>query len=201
LKQSALKIVLLSLRDTWLDLWTVLVCNVVWWIANLLIIPGPPVTLALFYYTNQMVHEETVNVSDFFKAIPRFWSTGWRWGILNLAILFFLVGDLILTSYQSQTRGAVIFSSIYITLILFWALLQVFALPFLLEQEKTSVFQALRNGAVMMGKKPLFSLFFLFLLLLTLTLGTVAFMLSVALGGAFVAFAGNRAVLDQLETK
>jgi hypothetical protein len=173
---------------------------VVWLIANMLIIPGPPVTLALFYYTNQVVHEETVNISDFFKAIPRFWTTGWRWGILNLAILFFLCGDLILTSYQSQTQGTIFFSGIYITLMLFWILLQVFALPFLLEQEKASVFQALRNGIVMIGKNPIFSLSFLFFILVTLTLGTVAFMLSVALGGALVAFAGNRAVLNQLES-
>jgi hypothetical protein len=200
-KQSALKIVLLSLRDTWLDLWTVLVCNVVWVIANLLIIPGPPVTLALFYYTNQVVHEETVNVSDFFNAIPRFWSTGWRWGILNLAIMFFLIGDLILTSYQSQTQGSIFFSGIYITLIVFWTLLQVFSLPFLLEQKITSVLQALRNGIVMIGKNPFFCLLFLFLLIITLILGTVAFMLSVAFGGALVAFAGNRAVLNQLESQ
>jgi len=78
-------------------------------------------------------------------------------------------------------------------------LLQTFTLSFLLEQEKPSVLQALRNGVVMIGKNPIFSLSFLFLLLLTLTLGTIAFMLSVALGGALVAFAGNRAVLNRLE--
>jgi len=199
LKQSALKIILLSLHDVWIDLWTVLVCNFVWLICVLLIIPGPPVTLALFYYANQTIHEETVNVSDFFKAIPRFWWTGWRWGILNLIVLTLLVGDVILTSYQSQTQPSIFFSGIYFTIIAFWLLLQTFTLSFLLEQEKPSVLQALRNGVVMIGKNPIFSLSFLFLLLLTLTLGTIAFMLSVALGGALVAFAGNRAVLNRLE--
>ena len=199
MKQSALKIILLSLHDVWIDLWTVLVCNFVWLICVLLIIPGPPVTLALFYYANQTIHEETVNVSDFFKAIPRFWWTGWRWGILNLIVLTLLVGDVILTSYQSQTQPSIFFSGIYFTVIAFWLLLQTFTLSFLLEQEKPSVLQALRNGVVMIGKNPIFSLSFLFLLLLTLTLGTIAFMLSVALGGALVAFAGNRAVLNRLE--
>ncbi len=199
MKQSALKIILLSLHDVWIDLWTVLVCNFVWLICVLLIIPGPPVTLALFYYANQTIHEETVNVSDFFKAIPRFWWTGWRWGILNLIVLTLLVGDVILTSYQSQTQPSIFFSGIYFTIIAFWLLLQTFTLSFLLEQEKPSVLQALRNGVVMIGKNPIFSLSFLFLLLLTLTLGTIAFMLSVALGGALVAFAGNRAVLNRLE--
>jgi hypothetical protein len=174
-----------------------MVCNFVWLISVLLIIPGPPVTLALFYYTNRMVHEETVNISDFFKAIPRFWWIGWRWGILNLIALALLAGDILLTSHQSQSVA--LFSGLYFTLGAFWLLLQIFALPFLFEQETLSVQQALRNGAVMIGKNPFFSLSFLFLLLLTLTLGTVTFMLSIAFGGALVAFDGNRAVLNQLE--
>lgn len=200
MKQTALKILLLSLRDTWLDLWTVLVCNIVWLISVPLIIPCPPITLALFYYANQTVHEETVNISDFFKAVPRFWWTGWRWGILNLIVLAVLAGDIFLTSHQSQTPAAIFFSGIYFTAVAFWLLLQIFTLPFLLEQEKPSVLQALRNGAVMIGKNPFFSLSFLFLLLLTLALGVIAFMLSMSLGCALVAFAGNRAVLNQLET-
>lgn len=201
MKQTALKILFLSLRDTWLDLWSVLVCNIVWLIANLLIIPGPPVTLALFYYANQTAHEETVNVTDFFKAIPRYWWIGWRWGILNLIVLVVLVGDVILTSYQSQTPSAVFFSGIYFTIVAFWLLLQIFTLPFLLEQEEPSVVQALKNGVLMIGKNPFFSLSLIFLLLITLAVGVVAFMLSVVLGGTLVAFVGNRAVLNRLETQ
>lgn len=198
MKLTALKIILLSLRDTWLDLWSVLVCNLIWIISILLIIPGPPVTLALFYYANQTVHDESINVTDFFKAIPRFWWTGWRWGVLNLLILLLLFGDAVLTSYQSTTQVSIFLSGIYFTLIAFWLLLQMFTLPFLLEQEKPSVFLALRNGIALIGKNPLFSISFLFFMLLTLTLGTIAFMLSIALGGVFVAFAGNRAVLNRL---
>lgn len=201
MKQSALKILFFALRDTWLDLWSALVCNLVWLVSVVLIIPGPPVTLALFYYTNQVVREEPVNVVDFFKAIPRYWSIGWRWGILHLAILTFLVGDFILTGSQNQIQGTHFFSGLYITLIAFWLLLQTFSLPFLLEQKKPSVIQALRNGIVMIGKNPFFSISFLFLLLVTLALGVIAFMLSLALGGALVAFAGNRAVLNQLQTE
>ncbi len=201
MKQSALKILFSALRDTWLDLWSALVCNLVWLVSVVLVIPGPPVTLALFYYTNQVVREEPVNVVDFFRAIPRYWNVGWRWGILHLAILTFLVGDFILTGNQSQTQGTHFFSGLYVTLIAFWLLLQTFSLPFLLEQKKPSVIQALRNGNVMVGKNPFFSISFLFLLLVTLALGVIAFMLSLALGGALVAFAGNRAVLNQLQTE
>lgn len=200
MKQTALKVLLLSLRDIWLDLWSVLVCNIVWLISVFLIIPGPPATLALFYYANQTVHEEPVNVTDFFRAIPRFWWTGWRWGIINVIAMAVLAGDILLTSHQSQTGVIAFFNGLYFTLFAFWLLLQTFVLPFLFEQETPAMIQALRNSTVMIGKNPFFSLALLLLLLCTLALGTITFMLSVAVGGALVAFAGNRAVIGQLET-
>jgi hypothetical protein len=201
LKQNASKILLLSLRDTWLDLWSALVCNIVWLLSVLLIIPGPPVTLALFFYANQVVHDESVNVTDFFKAIPRYWWVGWRWGILNILVMALLIVDINFTGQQNQTSTAILINSIYVTLMAFWLLLQTYTLPFLFEQEKPSVLQALRNGVVMIGKNPFFSISFLIMLLLILALGTISFMLSLALGGALIANAGNRAVLNRLETQ
>lgn len=187
------------MHDTWLDLWSALVCNIVWLFSILMIIPGPPVTLALFYYANQVIHEETVNISDFFKAIPRYWWVGWRWGFLNLVVLIILIMNVHLTGQQNQTTTGILINSFYITLTAFWFLLQTFTLPILFEQEKPSVLQALRNGVVMIGKNPFFSVSFIVLLLLTLVLGVIAFMLSLALGGTLIAFAGNRAVINRLE--
>ena len=156
-------------------------------------------TLALYYYANQTVHDESINVTDFFKAIPRFWRIGWRWGILNLIVLCLLLGDTVLSSYQSKSQLSVFMSGIYFTLILFWLFLQMVTLPFLLEQKKPSVIMAIRNGITLIGKEPVFSITLLFFLIIILTLGTIAFMLSVALGGMFLAFAGNRAVINRIE--
>jgi hypothetical protein len=197
--KSAFSIVIASLRDTWLDLWSALVCNIVWLFACILIIPGPPTTMALFYYANQSVRGEAIYVTDFFKAIPRFWKTGWRWGLMNLIVLAILAGDIYLTNSENLSPAGLFFRSLYFTLAAFWFLSQVFALPFLLEQEKPAVFQALRNSLVMIGKNPIFSLSLLIFLLLILILGVVVFMLSIALGSVYVAFVGNRAVLSQIQ--
>ncbi len=199
--KSAIKIILASLRDTWLDLWSALVCNITWLLACILILPGPPATLALYYYANQTVRGEAIYVSDFFKAIPRYWKVSWRWGIVNLIVLAILAGDVYLTRSPDPTTAGLFFRGVYFTLLAFWFLIQLFTLPFLLEQEKPGVFQALRNSMVMIGRNPLFSLSLLILLLLTLSLGIVVFMLSVALGGFFVALVGNRAVLGQIQTQ
>lgn len=198
--KSAFKIITASLRDTWLDLWSALVCNITWLLACVLILPGPPVTLALYYYANQTVHGEAIYVADFFKAIPRFVKTGWRWGIVNLVVLAILGADIYLTRSSDPTNAGLFFRGIYFTLLAFWFLIQIFALPFMLEQEKPAVFQALRNSVVLIGRHPIFSLSLLLLLILTLGLGLIAFMLSVALGGMFTALVGNRAVLSQIQT-
>jgi len=194
LKYAAVKIIALSLRDIWEDLWTCLICNWVWLISNLLIIPGPPVTLALFYYTNQHIHGETVSIIDFFKAIPRLWRLGWRWGIINDIVLVLLLGDFLLVGKLSQSAGAHFFQGLYLAVLSFWLLLQVFTLAFLFEQEIPSMKIAFRNGSALIGKNLLFSFTLLVLLLIVLSLGVVAFMLTAALGGVFVAFAANRAV-------
>lgn len=197
----AFKIIVASLRDTWLDLWSALVCNIVWLFACILVIPGPPATLALYYYANQTVRGEAIYVTDFFKAIPRFWKVSWRWGILNLAVLVLLAGDIYLTHSENLSPAGLFFRGLYFTLAAFWFLVQTFTLPFMLEQEKPAVFQAMRNSVVMIGRNPFFSLSLLILLLLTLTLGIVTFMLTVALGSMFVALVGNRAVLSQIQTE
>jgi hypothetical protein len=45
--RTVLRIVGGAFQDLWADLWTVLACNLLWLIANLLIIPGPPATVGI----------------------------------------------------------------------------------------------------------------------------------------------------------
>jgi hypothetical protein len=92
-----------------------------------------------------------------------------------------------------------ILQGLYLALLAAWLLVQLYALPFLLEQDTPGVFQALRNGAVMLGRNIRFSVMFGFLLGLALLLGIPVFMLSVAFGGVLIALAGNHAVLNRLE--
>ncbi len=86
----------------------------------------------------------------------------------------------------------------YITVLASWLLLQLFTLPFLLEQEQPSVIQALRNATIFIGRNLILVFVLALLLALSLMAGTLAFMLTFVFGGALVAFAGNRAVLQHL---
>lgn len=195
----ALKIVGMAFRDVWQELWTILIVHLLFLLGNILIVTGPPVTLALFFYGNRIAHGEAANERDFLAAVRQYWAPAWRWGFLNLVVLGLLGGDYYLIGKMNIDLNTMHFiQGLYITLLVFWSLLQLFTLPFLFEQNQPVVFDALRNATVFIRKNLIFVFALALLLLISLTLGTLAFMLTFAFGGAFLAFAGNHAVLEHL---
>jgi uncharacterized membrane protein YesL len=196
---AAFRILRLAFRDTWQELWTILIVHLLFLLGNILIITGPPATLALFFYGNKIAHGETANEREFLEAIRKYWAPAWRWGLINLLIIGLLTGDYYLIGNLTNNANMVaLIQGLYVTLLVSWLLLQLFALPFLFEQKQPSVFQALRNATVFIGKNLIFVLVLALLLGLSLTIGTLAFMLTFVFGGAFLAFAGNHAVLEDL---
>ena len=82
--------------------------------------------------------------------------------------------------------------------LLAWLLVQLYALPFLFEQETPSVRLALRNGVSMLGSNLLFSATLGVLLAVALAVGILFFLVTFAAGGVFLALVGNHAVLNRL---
>jgi len=198
LMADAWRVVRAALRDLWGDLLTTVVCNLLWVLCSLLVVAGPPATVALFYVANRMAHGEPTDPSDFLRALRRYLGAGWRWGAVNAVLLFLLVGDIILTGRLSQSAAGHLAQGFFVAALAAWLVVQLYALPFLLEQEIPSVRQALRNGAVMLGANASFSAALGVLLVLVLLAGTVFFFVTFAAGGVFVALVGNHAVLSRL---
>lgn len=195
----ALRILGLAFRDTWQEFWTILIVQLLFLFANLLILPGPPATLALFYYSNRIAHGEIATERDFLHAIRQYWGPAWRWGFINLFVIALLTGDYFLVGRLTENAEMAAFiQGLYVTLLAGWLVLQLFALPFLFEQERPLVVQALRNAALFIRRNLIFAFVLVSLLGLSLAAGVLAFMLTFALGGAFVAFACNHAVLKEL---
>ncbi len=197
--RAAFRVFLQALKDSYDDIWLVLVCNLIWLIAQLLILPGPPATVALFYYANRLANDEPVDLGDFWRAIWQYWWVGWRWGIINYVLIAVLAVDGLYTGHLSQSIPAHFIQGLYLAGLAIWLLLQVFSLPFLFEQDTPGVKQALRNGAVLLGRNVGFSMTLGLLLGLLLLVGVPLFMLSFAFGGMILASAGSHAVLNRLE--
>ena len=195
----AVKVLGLAFQNVWQELWTILIVNLLFLFATILIIPGPPATLALFFYANRIAHEEPASERDFLRAMRIYWKPAWRWGLLNLLVIGLLTGDyFLIDGLVENPDAAALIQGLYVTLLSTWLLVQLFTPPFLFEQEQPSVLQALRNAVTFIRRNLFFTLALAFLLALSLTLGILAFMLSLAFGGALVAFASNHAVLRDL---
>ncbi len=195
---DALHVVRGALRDVWQDLFTTAACNLMWLLCSLAVVTGPPATMALFYVGNRLAHGEPTDIGDFITGLRRYFWVGWRWGVINLALLFLLVGDILLTGRLSASPAGRLAQGLYLACLAAWLLLQLYTLPFLFEQETPGLRLALRNGAVMLGRNLAFSVWFGLLVALALSAGTLLFLISVAAGGVFVAAAANRAVLNRL---
>jgi hypothetical protein len=196
---AALWVISRALRDVWDDLWTHLLVNLVWLASVFLVLPAPSATLALFYFTNRRAHGESADLGDFFGAFRRYWKPAWRWGLINAVLIAILAGDVLLTGRLGPTPTVQLVQGIYLALLGAWLLVQFYALPFLFEQQQPSVRQALRNGAVLLGRNLGFSLLLALLAVCVLFVGMLVFLLTLAGGGAFLAAAGNRAVINRLE--
>jgi hypothetical protein len=199
---DAWHVVRAALRDTWSDLLTTAVVSLMWLGLTLLVAPAPQAALALFYVGNRLAHGDPTDPGDFWRAFRRYFRLSWRWGALQLGVLVILVGDLVLTARLGgdSTVGRLA-QGFYLAALAAWLLLQLYTLAFLFEQEVLSLCVALRNGAVMMGQNPLFSVALGFLLLALLAVGVVFFFVTSAVGGVFVALVGNHAVLNRLEAQ
>jgi hypothetical protein len=200
--QMAFRVIGMAFRDVWQELWTIFIVHLLFLLGSILIVTGPPVTIALFFYGNRIAHGEVANERDFLAAVRHYWRPAWRWGFLNLIVVGLLAGDYSLIGRMNIDPNTMHFiQGLYVTLLAFWSLVQLFALPFLFEQNQPAVFQALRNAMVFIRGNLLFVFALALLLIISLTLGTLAFMLTFAFGGAFLAFAGNHAVLEHLTEK
>ena len=196
---AALRILGISFREVWQELWTILIIQVLFLLGTVLIVTAPPVTLALFFYGNQIAHGERTTERDFLQAIRRYWKPAWRWGLINLLTIGVLTGDYYLIGNMvANSSQAYLIQGFYLTALASWLLLQLFTLPFLFEQEQPSVLQALRNAAVFIGRNLILVLILTLLLVVSLTAGMLVFMLTLVFGGALIAFASNHAVLDHL---
>ena len=187
-----------SLSEIWADLWTNVICAILWVAALVLIIPAPPVTLGLFYYANRRAHGEVADLKDFWFGIRHYWKTAYAWAGINLVIAAFLTWDYRLTGQLGSASGYHLLQGLYLTMAVVWGFLQLYSLPFLFEQAEPSLRQAFRNGAVMLGRNPLFSAGLFLALVILLSAGMLLFMVTIVAGGSLLAFVGNYAVLNRL---
>lgn len=198
--RDAFRIVRAAIVDLWDNAFLVIFCSLVWLFLVLLIIPGPPATLAIFSISERLVaREHLLEFSDYLRAVWRNFGVGWRWAAVNIPVLLIAAVDIRVVRQLVSTSLAVpILLAFYIALAL-WLIVNWYALAFLFQQEKPSVLQALRNGGVVLLKYPWFSFMLALLTAILLALSFVFVIVNMLFGPMLVGLIGTHAVANRLE--
>jgi len=192
--------VLIATFHVWWDDWVNwFVCSLLLILAWLTVILGPPATLGFYHVAHHLTYGKSLGPKGMVVGAGRYFLTAWLWGGLNLVAGLLIYADF---WFYGQLEGAtgtllMVFSSILLTL---WLLVQFYALPYLIEQERRSVFLALRNGLFSLLAFPGYSLALGGLTLVIVAL-SLRFVVPAVLGAlGFAALLGTWAVRERLGT-
>ncbi len=139
-----------------------------WILIFIPIILASPAIGGLYYATNRLAHDIDGGLSAFWEGIKKYFWPSYRWGIMNLLMAFLFSVNIwfygnATWSFAPYLRVAFIVGAI------FWATLQMYTFPFMIEQEKPQLRTAMRNSFISTARFPLRSFGF------TLLIGVLVF--------------------------
>lgn len=196
---ASLQVIIKALGDWWHDWVNQLVLNLVWALAWLTIVLGPPATLGMYYVNNHLVHGESLGIAGLLEGSRRYFLASWLWMSVNLLVVILVVVNYFYYASFSASWSKFL-QAFFLLLGLFWLLVQFYALPYLMEQEQKRLLVAMRNGLFTALAAPGFTLVLggAVLVVALLSLVTVA---PLFLGGpCLIATIGNHAVIERIAT-
>jgi len=109
-----------------------------WVLLAIPIVLASPAIGGLYYGTNQLAHGKDSSLSVFWEGVKIYLFPSYRWGILNLLVAFILSVNI--WFYGNVDWGIALYLRVaFIVFSVFWATLQLYAFPFLIEQEKPTL--------------------------------------------------------------
>jgi len=193
----ALRVVALSIRDFYEEMFLFVPLNLIWWIASIVIIPLAPLTAGLCYLGHRIAHEQRVDSGFFKEAVRDFLVPSLKLGLLDAVILITILVNLMF--YSRFTNWVQLITILWIYVLILWATAQLYLFPLLFEQREPKVLMAVRNAAVLVLAQPLFTLGVFILALLITLLCTVLPILLILVWPGLMALIGSRALMEALE--
>ena len=172
--------------------------NILWVVLSIPVITSFPATAAMFYVTNQVIHEKPAGVRIYFEGFRKFFWVSLLWGLVNIIAGFLLFLNIWFYGNMTSNLGTYL-GYVFRVLVLIWVIVQFYTFPFMIEQENKHLLQAMRNSLVGMGIRPLHNMG-LFLLAISVGLfSTFIFPLGwLFFAGSLIAYLANRGVLNTL---
>jgi uncharacterized membrane protein YesL len=198
--KNALRVVRSAIVDLWDAVFLVVFCSLVWLFLALLIIPGPPATLALFDMADRIARREhLLEFRDYLRAVGQRFGLSWRWAAVNIPVLALLLIDIRVVPRMVSPSAAIVLQWFFLLALALWIVTNWYALAFLFQQKEPSLRQALRNGAVLLFQNPLFTLVLAVITAVLIGLSLVLIIVNLLFGPMLVALISTHAVLNRLE--
>ena len=84
------RLFLRGLKDAYDQFVQLMIVSVLWWICAILIVPGPPATVALFRMMDPRNAIQTPELGDFFRILRENFRTGWGVALFTVPIILVL---------------------------------------------------------------------------------------------------------------
>ncbi len=193
--RSAFAITVDAIKVLWDNAFLAIFCSLVWLFLVLLIIPGPPATIAIYAIANRIAaREPLLDYRDYLHAIWEHFGLGWRWAIINLPILVLLLVDIRIIPKMLPVSAAAPVQIFFFISAVFWCVLNWFALAFLFQQKELSLRMAFRNAIILMLNRPLLTITLTALSTIALWLSLIMVIVNLLFGPMFVGLVASVAV-------
>jgi len=181
--------------DGWLDMVLVMI---VWVLAQVTIILGPPATFGVYYVVHSMINGEAQGVRGMISGGRKYFWKAWIWGLITLLGTVILIVNYIFYGRVEANWGVYV-QGFVVLLSFLWLSTQFYALPFFMEQEFKSIKIAFRNGFLTTLAAPFFTMVLAIPAAIVIGLSGV-FVLPLFLGlPGIIPFLGFRALYNRLE--
>ena len=196
---ATIRVITRAARDWWDDWVNMVLLGIVWLLCWITILLGPPATIGIYYVTSRMARGESLGLKGMLEGGRRYFLQSWLLMIINLIVLIILVANSVFYSAIEGT-WAELLMALFIILIVFWLIIQFYAIPYLIEQDRKNVIIALRNGLYTILAAPGYTLVVASTAALVATL-SILLVVPIVLGGpSLIAALAGYAVIDRIET-
>ena len=180
--------------DNWIDM---VLVTIIWFVAQLTIVLGPPATFGYFYYISQLVNGESLGARGMIKGARMYFGKSWQWGGLTLLVLIVLIVNFQFYGSISANWG-IFLVAVMVMIAYFFMATNFYGLPYFMSLEQKSLKVAFKNGILTTLAAPFFTLILL-LLSLVIIVASVGLILPFFMGlPGVIAIVGFRAMEDRL---
>lgn len=189
-----------ALRLWWRELLFLLVLNVLWLVAQLTVVLGPPMTVSVYVVARKVMEGDLIDFKDVISAVRQHLAASWAWGALQI-VVYGVLGFNLFFYARAEGQLVLILRYAWTLLLLAWFTLNLYYWPLYLAQEDRRVATTLSNAGKMILLNPGFTLIYSLLALILVAVSIFSGLLLGAVMMVWLALWGNLVVANRLDAR